>query len=359
MAGSGAPRRASMADVAREASVSTQTVSRTLRGSSEVRPATRLRVLEAVDRLGYRMNGAARTLSSGRSGMLGLVVLREGGYYSRSAVTIGVETAAAARGLKVNTTTVVSLDSDEVEAAVLTLAEQGVEGIVVAVPLLRLTRGISELALSIPVVTLDGPGGEERSAALLNVGTDQRSVGAMATSYLLGLGHRNVLHLSGPSGWAETMQRQEGWRQALDRGGIPAGSPIEGDWSAESGYRAGEMVAQMPNVTAVFAASDEMAFGLIRALLDNGRQVPRDVSVVGVDDIALAPFCCPPLTTVRQDLRAVGVTAVRALVAEAGLPQERHSRPDTPIRPTWDEPRLIVRGSAAPPSGSGISSETV
>jgi DNA-binding LacI/PurR family transcriptional regulator len=170
------------------------------------------------------------------------------------------------------------------------------------------------------------------------LGIDQQEAGRVATQHLLDLGHRQVWHLAGPDEWIEARQRRRGWLECLAAAGIEAPTPLEGDWSPDSGYRQGQIIALIPEVTAVFAASDEMAFGVIRALRERGRSVPGDISIVSVDDIALAAYCAPPLTTVRQDFYHAGAAAVALLLDGAA---------DTDAAPL--PAMLSVRASTAPP----------
>ena len=337
-----ARQQPSMVDVAQVAGVSAQTVSRSLRGAANVNPETRRRVLAAVDELGYRLNNAARVLSSGRSHTIGLVLLQSGGYYSRSAVTAGVEAAAGDAGLAVSITTIAGLDTGLMERALSKLADQGVDGIVIAVPLISVTRKMDDITRDIPTVTLDG----SRTESARVLGIDQQEAGRVATRHLLELGHRQVWHVAGPDEWIEARQRRQGWQQALAGAGIAAPTPLEGDWSPGSGYRVGQIIAMIPEVTAVFVASDEMAFGVIRALGERGHAVPGDVSIVSVDDIALAEYCTPPLTTVRQDFYQSGVAAVALLLdeVEANLDEVAADADPAPQPAT-----LVVRGSTAAP----------
>lgn len=331
-------RQPSMADVAKTAGVSAQTVSRALRNSPNVTPETRKRVLAAVEQLGYRFNNAARVLSSGRSHTIGLVLLQSGGYYSRAAVTAGVEAAAGEAGYAVSIATIASLDTGLMERSLSKLADQGVDGIVIAVPLISVTRKMEDITRDIPTVTLDG----SRTSSARSLGIDQQEAGRVATQHLLDLGHRQVWHVAGPDEWIEARRRRQGWQQALAEAGIEAPPPLEGDWSPDSGYRQGQIIARIPDVTAVFAASDEMAFGVIRALREHGRKVPDDVSIVSVDDIALAAYCCPPLTTVRQDFYQSSAAAVALLLQgdDAGVTEV--------VVPA----SLSVRASTAPPRSS-------
>ncbi len=328
------PRQPSMADVARIAGVSAQTVSRALRGSPNVNLETNRRVLAAVEQVGYRFNSAARTLSSGRSRTIGLVLLASGGYYSRSAVTAGVESAAGEAGYAVSIATISALDVGLMERSLAKLADQGVDGLVIAVPLISVTRKMEDITRDIPTVTLDG----SRTAGARVLGIDQQEAGRIATQHLLDLGHRQVWHVSGPDEWIEARQRRQGWQECLRAAGIEPPPSLEGDWSPGSGFRQGQILAMIPEVTAVFAASDEMAFGVIHALRERGRAVPEDVSIVSVDDIALAAYCWPPLTAVRQDFFGYGVAAVGLLL-----------KGEAAVEASVGAVTLSVRASTAPP----------
>lgn len=332
-----------MLDVARAAGVSAQTVSRVLAGHPHVREETRARVLGAVERLGYRKNSAARMLSSGRSRTIGVVTLQTT-FYSRLTLTFGIESAARAAGYAVSTASTESLDTAAVEAALSRLADQNVEGVVLSVPLIHVSPRIEQLTRALPTVTVDG----SRTPAAEVVAVDQTEAARLATAHLLGLGHETVWHVAGPGAWLDASSRLRGWRETLEAEGRQVPPVLEGDWSPSSGYRNGLLLGRIPEVTAVFAASDEMAFGVIRALHELGRRVPQDISVVGVDDIALAEFCSPSLTTVAQPFAEMGALAVRHLL--------RHIQdPEAAAVPTTVAPRLLVRTSTAPPpAGTGV-----
>ncbi|MFC8999577.1 LacI family DNA-binding transcriptional regulator [Streptomyces rochei] len=338
--GAGATGRApGMTDVARVAGVSAQTVSRALSGHPNVRAETRAKVLAAVEQLGYRKNSAAGTLSSGRSRTIGVVTLQTT-FYSRVTLTYGIEQAARAAGWSVVTASTESLDTSVVEAALTRLAEQGVEGIVLAIPLIRVSPRIEQLTRSLPTVTVDG----SRTAASEVVAVDQVEAARLATRHLLDLGHETVWHVAGPDAWLDAQSRLTGWQETLEAEGRAVPPVLTGDWTPASGYRNGLVLARIPEVTAVFAASDEMAFGIVRALHESGREVPRDVSVVGVDDIDLAAYCSPSLTTVSQSFTEMGALAFRHLL--------RHIEdPAAGPEPASVEPRLVVRASTAPVAG--------
>ncbi|MFC8598014.1 LacI family DNA-binding transcriptional regulator [Isoptericola sp. NPDC057191] len=324
-----------MNDVARIAGVSAQTVSRVLSDHPHVNAATRAKVLAAVEESGYRRNRLARALVTGRSRTLG-VVTHETDHYSTSAILLGAQTAARAGGYFVSTATTPSLSASALAHAVSRLLDQGVDGLLVAVPV-REDVSLGDLTRGLPTVVLDGM----RSAATEVVAVDQVEAGRLATEHLLELGHETVWHIAGPESWNDATARTAGWRRALEAAGRTVPPVLHGDWSPESGHRNGELVGRMPEVTALFVASDEMAFGAVRALVELGRRVPEDVSVVGMDDIALAAYASPPLTTVRQPFHDVGGRAVEHLLALLADPGTVHE-------PEVVRPELVVRSSTAP-----------
>jgi DNA-binding LacI/PurR family transcriptional regulator len=165
------------------------------------------------------------------------------------------------------------------------------------------------------------------------------------TQHLVDLGHQTVHHVCGPPTWPEAQLRAAGWRQTLRAAGRTVPRVLAGDWSPHSGYLAGQRLAVDPRVTAVFCANDQMAIGVLRALTEAGRAVPREVSVVGFDDIPEAPYLLPPLTTVRQDFAELGQHSMQLLVTQisTGVRTDGHVR---------FPPRLVVRDSAATPNGA-------
>ncbi|PKI89678.1 LacI family transcriptional regulator [Actinomycetales bacterium SN12] len=316
-----------MAMVAERAGVSGQTVSRVANGSPRVDPETRARVETAMTELGYRPNRAARALRTGRSQTLGLV--------AQTLATVGnsrmlqaVADAAASRGYAL---TVLTLGADaDIADAFDRLRDQGVDGAIVLNEATALARDAASAGLRLVVV--DSPPDERFTA----IGTDHAAGARAATEHLLARGHRTVHHLSGPAGSFAAAERERGWREALAAAGTEPPEVVRGDWSAASGF---ESVHRMPasGVTAIFAANDQMALGVLRALAESGRRVPDDVAVIGFDDIADAANFQPPLTTVRQDFDALGERAVAALVAWI-----EGERPDDLLL----APALIPRASA-------------
>lgn len=306
-----------MADVARLAGVSAQTVSRALRDDGSVRPSTRSRVLAAVDELGYRPNRLARALSTGRTRTIG-VVSADTAMSGAAAIRRGIDEGARRAGFVVATASVDPAAPAGVAAAIASLVDHGVEGVIVTATPVDHLEAVAAGELTVPLVTVACSAPDA-----IPVGVDQVAAGRLATGHLLGAGHATVWHLAGPAGSAAARQRAEGWRAALGAARRDVPPLRHGDWTPESGYRHGVALAEASragDLTALFVANDDMAFGVLRALAEAGRRVPADVAVVGMDDVALAAYAVPPLTTVRQPFTAVGQAAVRALLLGDGAP---------------------------------------
>ncbi|MBR7742040.1 LacI family DNA-binding transcriptional regulator [Phycicoccus sp. BSK3Z-2] len=330
-------RRPVLADVARVAGVSHQTVSRVVNGADHIRPATRDKVLAAIDELGYRPNTTARALVRGRSGIIG-VVATAAVEFGTASIERTIELAASEAGFLATSVNLPELTPKAFARAAEHLRTLGVEAVVMVVghdEALRLARAQT---VGVPVVIAQGDLGEGAAG----VGVDQVAGSRAATRHLLDLGHRAVVHVAGPLDWAEARARLEGWRATMHEAGLAAEDPLVGDWSSQSGYEAGLLLRDRPDVTGVVAANDQMALGVLRALHETGRRVPHDVSVVGFDDIPEAGYLLPPLTTVRQDFAAIGRRAVETVrhLVDGGSPEP------APLL----VPELVVRESTAPPT---------
>jgi DNA-binding LacI/PurR family transcriptional regulator len=336
----GPTRAPVMADVARLAGVSHQTVSRVINGQDNLRPATRLRVEEAIQQLGYRPNSAARALVTRRSATIGVIGSKTG-FWGPSSIHRTVQAAGREAGYFVSSVNVPDLTRATVADAVDHLRDQGVEGIVlIAANDEALDVARAQEAVGIPVVVVEG----SLYQARWTVGVDQAAGAELATRHLLALGHTEIVHVAGPLAWTEARARLQGWQNAMHAAGLRIAPHLEGDWTAASGYRIGAELVRRTDVTAVFAANDQMALGLLRALWEAGRSVPRDVSVVGFDDIPEAEFLIPPLTTVRQDFTEVGHRAIEILRAALAEPD-----PDADVPDRLVQPELVVRASTAAP----------
>jgi len=322
-----------MADVAKLAGVSHQTVSRVVNDSAQVRPETRARVLDAMRQLDYRPNPAARALVTGRSRTLGVVSF-DTTLYGPASTLFAIEKAAHAADYFVTVVSMPALDRVTVLNAIERLRVQGVDGILVISAQEGAVEALVNLRAGVPVVAVEA--GPMQSVPVVAV--DQWGGAASATRLLLDLGHRAVWHIAGPRDWVEAQQRVEGWRSTLEAAGATIPPVLSGDWSPRSGYEVGRRLAADLDVTAVFVANDQMALGLLRALHEHGRQIPGDVSVVGFDDVPEARYFTPPLTTVRQDFLEVGRLSFHLLLDEIESGTRSSSRVTV-------APELVVRAS--------------
>jgi DNA-binding LacI/PurR family transcriptional regulator len=324
-----------MGDVARLAGVSHMTVSRVLNQPNSVRPETRDRVRQAIEQLGYRPNSAARSLVTRRSRVLGVVCF-DTTLYGPASTLNGIEHAAEDAGYAVSVASLRRSTAGSAVQAVQRLVDQSVDGLVLIVP--QTSAAVSffrALPGDVPVVAV-----ESALPAVTSVAVDQVLGARQITGHLLSLGHETVYHVRGPADWSEANGRVEGWRAALEEHGGSVPRPLVGDWSAKSGYAAGQRLASNTQVTAIFAANDSMALGVLRALHEAGLRVPEDVSVVGFDDIPEAAFMTPPLTTVRQPFREVGRRSIEILVAAI-------EGADVTAGSAVMPPQVVVRESAA------------
>ncbi len=325
-----------MEDVAREAGVSGQTVSRVVNARGYVGAATRERVEEAMQRLGYRPNSAARALRSGRFRTIGVVMFSFSSYGNQRTLD-AIAVRAAGLGYALTLIPVESDARDTVAGAFRRLEEHAVDGIIIVIEAHQLDEADVEIPQGVPVVFVDSNRGAEHPF----VDTDQAQGARLATEHLLDLGHETVWHVTGPARSYSAERRREAWQQTLEARGLRVPEPLQGDWSARSGYEAGLRLRELDEVTAVFAANDQMAIGVLRAFREAGRDVPGEVSIVGFDGLPDAAQLWPPLTTVQQHPERVGALAVDVLVAEL----DEGERLETPLVGT----ELVVRGSTAPP----------
>ncbi|PIE27341.1 MAG: LacI family transcriptional regulator [Micrococcales bacterium] len=334
--GRGRAGSTSLGDVARLAGVSTQTASRVSSGAPNVRPATRDKVLKAMNQLGYVPNRAAQALRRGSFKAIG-VLTQQIERTGESLTIAGVLDAATRANYTVSLVQVQHPDSSDLDEAVHRLSHQAVDGLVVV----QAGRaGAEHLSLSagLPVAVSDSALASHYPSA----SADQVQGVRDAVGHLLSLGHRTVHHVCGPPDSQSAMVRQGSWAACLQESGRVAPQPLQGDWTAAAGYAAGLRLAEDPGVTAVFCANDEQALGLVRALHESGRNVPQDVSVVGFDGLPLGEYSFPPLTTVHQDFHRHGTEMVRLILEQVSSGTTRDVR--SVVIPT----ELIVRSSTAP-----------
>jgi DNA-binding LacI/PurR family transcriptional regulator len=331
-------RRPTSADVAARAGVSRTTVSFVLndRPGTHISPSTRTRVLEAAEELGYHPHASARGLAGGRSNTLGFVLRQSPEQVAGDAALVetlrGLASAARTAGFRVM---VEPLDPTEGTYEAL-LRAQHADGIIVSGPRVD-DSGLVRLAHDGFPIVLQGslPGIEAPSVDIDNVNGARSAV-----QHLIGLGWRRIACITNaPLAYTAAQERLAGYRAALEAAGLPFDEALvaEAAFDAGSGHRAMAALLARGPVEAVFVASDVVAFGAIAAIREAGLRVPDDISVVGFDDIALAAFFDPPLTTVRLPAYDLGLAAGTALLDRvAGRPV-----PDRTLLPT----ELIVRSS--------------
>jgi len=332
-------------DVAREAKVSVATVSRALNGSADVTPATRARIERAAARLRYVPMGAARSLVTRRTQAIGALLPDLFGEFFSELIR-GIDLAARTHGLHL---LVSSSHGDADEAAVALRAMQGrVDGVLIMSPHVDAAFLRKHLADSIPAVLLDSPPREPRRP---HVNIDNQGGARAMTQYLLALGHRKIAFIEGPEGNRDARERRRGFEQTIAAHDGASARYLKGDYSEESGYRAGRaLLAGRKLPDAVFAANDMMAIGCLSALNEAGVQVPDQIALAGFDDIPIARYTHPPLTTVHVQIAQLGHAALERLVAQM-------QTLDTPEADVTTMPcEVVVRascGSRPKTSGSG------
>ncbi|HVN77247.1 MAG TPA: LacI family DNA-binding transcriptional regulator [Thermoanaerobaculaceae bacterium] len=337
------PTNVTIKHVAQEAGVSVATVSRVLNGKGPVSEATRRRIHQVAERMRYTPHGAARSLITRKTGAIGVFLPDiHGEFFSELIRGIDVASRRCGYHLLVSGS---HGDKGELEA-VLRATRGRVDGLIVMSPDVDAETLRANLPETLPVV-------------LLNCGTEglwfdsitiDNHGGAHAmVRHLIGLGHRRIALVNGPPRNFDARERQRGYRDALRErpGDWSAELEFEGDFSEEAGYRAGIRILDLaPRPTAVFAANDGMAIGVLSAVRDAGLRVPEDISLAGFDDIPISRFTAPPLSSVRVPIADLGAHAITRLLSTiaAGTAHDRlHERLAT---------TPVLRQSCAPP-GAG------
>jgi LacI family transcriptional regulator len=327
---------ATIRDVARASNVSIATVSRVFNNSPLVSEDTRQRVAAAASRLGYWPNGLARSLITNRTHTLGLLLPDLHGEFF-SEVIHGVDQYSRTRGFHLLVSRS-SSSADELTEALRSMRGR-VDGLVVMAPDVDASRALRQAAGNVPIVLLNPevplPGCDSVSIANFQ--------GAFTmVSHLIGLGHDPIATITGPCQNIDARQRLEGWRSAMREAGREARPDLEyhGDFTERSGYEATlEMVRQRVRPAAIFVANDHMAIGVMAALQESGMRVPDDMALAGFDDIPMARFLGPGLTTMHVDMLSLGERAVDLLLDPERAAAAPAGRSD--VLPT----RLVVRGS--------------
>ncbi|NOZ72021.1 MAG: LacI family transcriptional regulator [Chloroflexi bacterium] len=339
-------RRITIKQVAEAAGVSAQTVSRVLNNRPDVAPLTRQRILEIIDELGYQPNIVARSLSQRRTYTLGVVTA--GLKYTGPSRTLnGITNKAEELGYTLLLKELLGFDGHDVNSILNYLLARQVDGIIWAVQEVADNRQEFDTLLPeipVPIVFLT----MARRPGLNIVAVDNYAGGRQATEHLLELGHRKIGHIAGPLAWWEARERKRGWEERLAEAGLSAQYWAEGTWSSRSGVRTlGQLLAQAPDLTAVFAANDQMALGALHYAHRHGIRVPEDLSLVGFDNLTESAYFWPPLTTIDHDQFELGCLAVREAVKAIESQQDvTSSSPHSQI--IFIQPKLVVRESSGP-----------
>jgi DNA-binding LacI/PurR family transcriptional regulator len=327
----------SMADVAKLAGVSSQTVSRVSNGSPDVIESTRRQVIAAMNELGYRPNSAARALKRGSFRTIGVITFSLSSLGNMRTLE-AIALHAARQDFAITLIPVTAPTQAGIQGAFSRMGELAVDAVIAIMEVHLLDAATVTLPPGVKVVVVDSDAGEQYSV----VDTDQADGAHKAVRHLLDLGHETVWHVAGPQESFAAERRAAAWRSTLTTAGRAVPPVLRGDWSADSGYAAGLRLADEPGCTAVFAANDHMALGLLRALREKGKSVPEDISLVGFDDVPEASSYAPPLTTVHQNFADVGNRCVDNVLQQI---RTNTTEPGVTLVPT----ELVIRASTAAP----------
>ncbi len=325
-------------DVAAEAGVSHQTVSRVINDNERVSPETRARVEAAIENLGYRPSAIARSMAKGRTGILACIApnLTD---YTFARIIQGAEQEARQHGFFLLSA---SAPDEEIFTALIEqlVPSRQTEGIMVINP--YADGRFNHLPEQFPVVFA---GARPREDAVNSVALDDVSAGRIATIHLLEQGHRHIATITGRMVEDCAQDRLAGYQQALQAQGLPQPPEfvVEGDWQAGSGFAALHQLMQLATPpTAIFVQNDQMAAGVLRAANDLNVAVPEQLSLIGIDDIPMATYLSPPLTTLRQDFAEIGRLAAQLLIDGVSRPATKQQHLTLPAS-------LILRDSTMPP----------
>lgn len=327
---------ATIREVAESAGVSYATVSHVINNTRFVTQETRDRVLTAMTALNYRPNALARSLRQGKTNTIGLVLPDSANPFFAE-ISRSIEDEAFKKGYSVflcNT----ELDTERELFYVDVLSKKQVDGIIFV------AAGDQSDSLdylrreNMPVVLIDRNLPNVQVDVVL---TDHQLGGYLATRHLIGLGHQRIACIAGPSTITPSAERITGYQKALEEAGLPCDENLilRGDYHAQSGLDVTNAILNMtPRPTAIFALNDLMALGALRAASEAGYSIPKDLAVVGYDDLELSRFTSPPLTTISQPKKEISAQAVSLLVQRLSGKSESPSRVVLP-------PQLIVRRS--------------
>jgi DNA-binding LacI/PurR family transcriptional regulator len=338
-------QRVTIKQVAREAGVSTQTVSRVLNERPDVADETRRKVEETIERLGYHPSALARSLIRQRSFTLGVVTAGLK-HIGPSRTLNGIAQQAEAMGYTLLLKELPGFETVDARPILRALLSRQVDGILWAVPEIGANRDWLADSLPEPRIPLLFLTMSPRPGVPV-VSVDNYQGGCLAVQHLLDQGYRRIGHLAGPQEWWEARQRKTAWQATLAAAGAAPEERnwVEGNWSSASGERAIErLLEQAPELDAVFVANDQMALSVLQSAHRRGKRIPQDLGVVGFDGLPESAYFWPSLTTIDPGLHGLGCTAVQELVAiiEAGRLGQANYEPQTILL----QPTLVIRDSS-------------
>jgi LacI family transcriptional regulator len=309
--------------VAKEARVSAMTVSRVLNQPEKVAQETRERVQHAIERMGYQPSAIARSLKTRRTFTIGVITVDLVDNFFNH-VTAGAEAEARRLGYRIMLSSTERDPQHEGEILNL-LAERHVEGILVVRDAIDLDNDFREVfpTSRLPLVTT---GYKQTDIPMSSIDIDNVDGGKKATSHLIQSGHQRIAMVTGPFYHKSSRDRALGYQQALAEAGIPYDERLviySDSWNSNCGKQgAKELIDRGEDFTAIFVHSDELAMGVYRTLRQQNLRIPEDISIVGYDDIPVAEYLDPPLTTIHQPIQAVGIEAVRLLIQQIEAKEE-------------------------------------
>ncbi len=340
-------QKITLADIAREAGVSKQTVSRVINNNPDVARSTRKRVQAIIDRLGYQPNAIARSLGGRQTYTIGLIISHLA-YYGGQSMFVSIERGAREAGYTLLPYLLYDKNSNEDENRLNVLLSRQPDAIIWGVPVPHrwednITIHEKQILETIPIVTMN----EYVFGIPSILEVDNKDGARSVTNHLIDEGYRHIGVITGPADYQVSRKRLSGWHQALTDSDLAAGPDqiVEGDWSAKSGYQGAEqLLAQFPKVDAIFACNDQMALGALSLLHEKGLCIPQEIGVAGYDDMPESEFFTPSLTTVQQPYTLCGAKLVEAVVAMV----EENTREGTFTIPETVTiyPQIVIRQSS-------------
>ncbi|MBZ0295313.1 MAG: LacI family transcriptional regulator [Anaerolineae bacterium] len=330
------PRKPTLLDVAREAGVSYQTVSRVINSHPSVAEATRERVLEVIARLNYRPSKVARSLASQHSKSIAVIVYGMQ-HYGPTQMVINIEQAAKSADYDLIFANINPENDEDVTTTIENIERWSIDGLLLIAPVdsNRYEKLVKQFQ-PLPLVQIDITPGADVPSVIIN----QRQGSYEITSYLCQCGHKRICEIRGPMNWYGAVARHEGFLKALHACEIEPAGIADGDWTPESGYNCARQLLSQYQFTGLVVANDQMALGAMRAIHEAGLCIPDDISVVGFDDIPESNYFSPPLTTVRQDFSELGRQGVAHLLTIIENPEQH-------VGQHVLAPTLIIRSSVS------------